>query len=100
MSGCVGYVSLRKVDADVWTKLWTEISVPGKLEAAIEKRVAELQAQEFDASAECGKLQRQLDDMAMRRQELIAWAQEKIITKDDLALRLTSLSFEQAEADR
>jgi len=46
------------------------------------------------------KLTGRLDDLAMKRQELIAWAQEKIITKADLELRLTSLSFEQAEAER
>jgi len=75
-------------------------SLLGKLEAAIHARVAELQAQEFDAYAECDKLQHRLDDLAMKRQELIAWAQDKIITKADLELRLTSPSFQQAEAER
>ena len=69
--------------------------VPGELEKAIQERVAELQAQEFDAGTECEKLQKQLDDLAMKRQEAIALMQEKIITKSDLELRLTLLSFEQ-----
>ena len=98
--GCSKKARLHELDADLWGKLWELISVPGKLEAAIETRVSELQAQEFDAEGDCAKLQKQLDDLAMKRQELIVWAQDKIITKDDLALRLTSLSFEQAEAER
>lgn len=98
--GCARSVRLDRIDAEAWEKLWSKISVPGELEAAIEQRVIELQAQEFDASAECEKLQKQLDDLAMKRQEAIALYQDKTITKADLELRLTSLSFEQTEAER
>ena len=100
LPGCVKHAVVSEADANLWGKVWELISEQGKFEAAIQNRVAELRAQEFDAMAECEKLQKQLDDLPMKRQELIAWAQEKIITKADLELRLTSLTFEQAEAER
>ncbi len=100
LPGCAKGVVVHRLDDEVWGKLWDLISVPGELEAAIEKRVKELQAQEFDATAECEKLQKKLDDLALMRQEAIAWAQAKIITQSDLELRLTSLGFEQTEAER
>jgi hypothetical protein len=99
IEGCAKRVALHKIDAEVWRKLWELISVPGKLEAAIEKRVTQLQAEEFDATAECAKLTVKLDELAMMRQEAIALHQQRIITKDDLALRLTSLSIEQVAAE-
>jgi site-specific DNA recombinase len=99
VEGCAQRVVLHKIDAEVWGKLWDLISVPGNLEAAIEKRVAELREQEVDASAECKELQDKLDELAMMRQEAIALHQKKIITEADLSLRLTSLSFEQVETE-
>jgi len=44
------------------TRCGNLIAPPGKLEEAIQERVTELQAQEFDASAECTKLQGRLDE--------------------------------------
>jgi DNA invertase Pin-like site-specific DNA recombinase len=91
--GCAKSVRIYRIDDDVWGKLWKLISVPGELEAAIEKRVTELQAQEFDATAECEKLQKKLDDLAMMRQEAIALFQSKIISEADLKLRLNVIKL-------
>jgi DNA invertase Pin-like site-specific DNA recombinase len=97
---CAKSVNVKRVDAEVWEKLWVKISKPGELEAAIQERITELQAQEFDAAAECEKLQARLDDLVMKRQQIIAWAQDKVITQSDMELRLASFSFEQAELER
>ncbi len=97
---CAKKLSVRQLDADLWGKLWELISVPGKLEAAIETRVAELQAQEFDASAECEKLRKRLDDLAFERQKVVTWARKGTISDEDLGTQLAALTFEKASIRR
>jgi len=51
--GCAGYVSLAKADEEIGGKVWEAISDPEKLEAKINARVVELQADRADAQGDC-----------------------------------------------
>ena len=64
--GCIARVKC----GNLWAKLWETISVPGRLEEKIQQRVDELQAQEADASAECEKLEKRLDDIPVSRKDV------------------------------
>lgn len=97
--GCCRTVSARIIDPLIWEKFWSLFEEPGKLEAAIEKRVAQLQAQASDAEAECAKLERQFDDLLLRRQQVITWALAKAITEEDMKIRLAGMDLERVELE-
>ncbi len=99
LEGCAKSCRAPGVDADVWRKLWELFSEPGKFEQLIETRIAQLQVQEKDAKTECERLERQLDDLLMKRQQVITWALEKKISQQDMKLRLTGMDLEQAEIE-
>lgn len=100
VEGCAKRVAIGRLDAEIWRKVWEVLTDPALFEARVRAALAEKRAQEVDAEAECEKQQQRLDDLAMMRQEAIAWAQAKIISKADMELRLASLSIEQIEAER
>lgn len=94
--GCAHNVSMGNIDAAIWAKVWDLASTPGKLEAAIQERIAVLQAESADAQADCDKLQAQLDEIALKRQQVIAWALARIISQDDLQMQLAGLDWQAA----
>lgn len=98
--GCAGKVKMGRIDDEVWRKLWELISVPGRLEAAIETRVAELQAQEFDAEGDCAKLQKRLDDLEFERQRVITGWRKGKISDDELDTQKAALWIEESEIRR
>jgi site-specific DNA recombinase len=98
--GCAKTVSVKALDHKIWAKFWSLFDEPGRLEAAIATRVMQLQAQSADADAEASTLEQELDDLMMRRQMIIGWAERKMITEQDMALRLAGLEIEQLEKEK
>ena len=104
-SGCAGHRNVFKTDDEIWRKVWEAISDPEKLEAKINARIVELQADRADAQGDCDQIQAKLDELTMKRQQTIAWALNKVISEDDLRIQLagfdwqaTSLQHELSEA--
>ena len=59
-SDCFGRCSANKIDARIWAKVWKYISDPVEFEATLNKRIDQLQAEEYDAEFECERLERNL----------------------------------------
>jgi hypothetical protein len=93
--GCAGWVRYERIDAELWDRVWALISDPDRFEAALQERIAFLQAQDIDAEAECSRLQEALDNLMMERQRVITWARKKLITEDDMELQLGGLQFQE-----
>lgn len=94
--GCTHNVELFKSDTEIWRKVWKAISNPDELEAKINERIAQLQAERADAQGDCDKIQAKLDEITLKRQQVIAWALAKIISQDDLQMQLTGLDWQAA----
>jgi site-specific DNA recombinase len=94
---CAGCRSIRKLDAEVWAKLWGLISDPAEFERKLQERINTLQNEEVDANAECDKLASQLGELAIQRQWVITQARKEIITDYDMKLQLMTLTDEEHE---
>jgi site-specific DNA recombinase len=92
---CCRQSPIERLDAQIWDKVWSFISVPGQFEEAIEQRISMLQAQEIDAEKECGRLSRELDEITIERQRVITWARKETITEADMETQLLALSFQE-----
>lgn len=66
------------------------------MEAKINERIAQLQAERADAQGDCDKIQAKLDEIALKRQQAIAWALNEIISEDDLKMQLAGLDWQAA----
>lgn len=95
--GCAGSVKMARVDDEIWARVWRVIESPDEFNAAMRDRIAQLQAQEIDAGAECEKLERQLGEITFERQKVITWARKGIITDGDLEIQIATLD-EQKKA--
>ena len=94
--GCAGFLNLFNTDMEIWRKVWEAISEPDKLEAKINERIAQLQAQRADAQGDCDKIQAGLNEITMKRQQAIAWALNGVISEDDLKMQLTGFEWQTA----
>ncbi len=93
---CAGHTPLAKADEEIWRKVWEAISDPEQLEAKINERISQLQAECADAQVDCDKIQTKLDEIAFKRQQAIAWALNKIIGEDDLKMQLAGFDWQAA----
>lgn len=100
VDGCAKSVSLTYTDDEVWRKVWEVITDPVKFEARVRAALAEKQAQEVDAEAECQRLQAKLDELALERQTVYTWARKKQISDDDMGQQLAAIWIEESEAKR
>ncbi len=99
-NGCAQTVSAAKLDQQIWEKVWSLVSEPGKFERAIERRIQELQAKEMDAKAECDRLEKQLESLEQERQRIITLARKGLITEADLDQQLAVWRIEQDGTER
>lgn len=76
--------------------IWEAISDPEKLEAKINARIVELQADRADAQGDCDQIQAKLGEISFKRQQAIAWALAKIISEDDLKMQLAGFEWQAA----
>ncbi len=95
-SDCSRYINLFKADEEIWRKVWKAISDPEQLEAKINVRIAQLQAERADAQGDCEKIQAKLNEITLKRQQAIAWALNGIISQDDLKMQLTGFDWQTA----
>jgi DNA invertase Pin-like site-specific DNA recombinase len=98
--GCARSVAVTRLDADVWTKVWSLFSKPGRFEKAIDKRIAQLEAHQTDAEAECQRLEHQIEDTLGKRHSVINWALEGKINDADMALQLKGLDAAREDLER
>ncbi len=98
--GCVAKVGAKKIDADLWSKVWTLISEPEEFQRRVEARIMELQSQEVDAQADCEKLQQRLDDLVEERQWVITQARKRSITDADMEMQLAALTVQETSLRR
>ena len=76
--------------------MWDAISNPEVLEAKINTEIERLQAERADAQGDCDMIQSPLDEIAMKRQQAIAWALNKVISEDDLKMQLAGFDWQVA----
>jgi hypothetical protein len=74
LPGCACDGRVKKIDAEIWRKVWKLISAPGEFERALEKQIVALKAQETDVEGECKRLKREQEDLFLERRKYIAWA--------------------------
>lgn len=95
-ANCHKYLPTTHADTEIWRKVWDALSQPELLEAKINERIAQLQTEHADAQSDCDHLQGKLDELSLKRQQVIAWALAKIISEDDLQMQLTALDWQAA----
>jgi hypothetical protein len=93
---CHKYTPVTTPDAEIWRKVWEAISDPELLEAKINERIAQLQAEHADAQGDCDHIQSELDELTMKRQQAIAWALNRTINEADLQMQLAALDWQAA----
>lgn len=98
--GCANKMNVEHVDAEVWRKVWSVFESEGEFERLVEARIAELRAQEVDAEAEVDRLGALFDDLLVKRQQIISWAQDGKISEADMVLRLGGMDLEKIELER
>jgi hypothetical protein len=96
---CARSVRINRTDADIWQKVWEVISVPGRLEALVEARIAALQNQEQDAEREIDRLNERLGALAMERQRVITGWRKGKMTEQDYDTQIAVMNFEQADLE-
>lgn len=99
-AGCAGQMRAEKVDALIWEKIYTLLATEGALEKALSDKVAEIQAQNVDVTADIDRLTARLENLSIERQRVISWAREGIINKDDLQTQLFTITISQNETTR
>jgi DNA invertase Pin-like site-specific DNA recombinase len=95
MPGCAKRRGAKRIDAEIWEKVWDLVSEPGRFDRALQDRIAALQAAEVDAEAECRNLNEELDGLSLERQKVVTWARKNIITEEDLETQLLVLTFQE-----
>ncbi|HMN62142.1 MAG TPA: zinc ribbon domain-containing protein, partial [Anaerolinea sp.] len=96
-AGCAGAVKMGRIDAELWDRLWNVIENPAEFQAAVNKRIGELQAQEMNAESECKSLETALNELTYERQKVISWARRKIITERDLEIQMSMLDDQERD---
>src|SRR3990172_5050713 len=96
VDGCAKYVKMDKIDDELWRKVWELISTPGELERRIDERIAELQAEQADATGEVDRLVKELEKLDFERQRVITWARQGLISENDLATQIAALDWQDA----
>jgi DNA invertase Pin-like site-specific DNA recombinase len=91
---CVMTAGVKSVDEQIWRKVWALISVPGKMESAIQKRIEELQAEQANAEIDTTRIAQQLEAVMMERQWVITQARKGRITDDDMEIQLLELDIQ------
>ena len=97
---CRKYQLVANTDAEIWRKVWEAMSEPEVLEAKINERIAQLQAEHTDAQGDFDRTQGNLNELTLKRQQVIAWALNKIISEDDLQKQLAALDWQAAELQK
>jgi len=100
VKGCFKRGSAKNIDDKIWAKVWKLISEPEAFEQALQLRIDQLQNEEINAEEEAEKLQEQLDELAMERQQVITWTRKKMITEEDMETQLLALSFQENTLNR
>lgn len=96
-ANCAKYNTAKPLEDKVWTDVWAMISDDELFLARIDAKIKALQVEEADAETALSSLQARLDDISIKRQRVINWANNGVITEEDMALQLGGLTME-AEA--
>jgi hypothetical protein len=94
---CREHQLVANTDAEIWRKVWEAMSRPEVLEAKINGRIAQLQAEQMAAQEDFDRTQGKLNELTLKRRQAIAWALNKIINEDDLQKQLAALDWQVAE---
>lgn len=97
---CVQRAPIKDMDAQIWNKLWSLIGEPGSLERAIQERIAQVRTEEAVAEKDASRLERELDDLGVKRQRVIAWALNGRISEDDMSQQLLSMDMQTKALQR
>jgi site-specific DNA recombinase len=93
--GCCKNIASNKLDREVWERLWKLISNEGGLTNAINKRVEELQSLKYTADVDKEKIEKQLGELFLERQEIISMRRKKLITEEDLEIQLNIVTKQE-----
>ncbi len=93
--GCARSIRMKKLDTELWQKVWDAISKPGEFEDALRRKIDTLRAEERDADAECERIERELQENGFERDKVITWARQKRIKESDLDKQLAALDIQE-----
>jgi chromosome segregation ATPase len=93
--GCPHRTSVKKLDAELWDKVWAILDDSANLELAIQDRLAELRQLESGTESEIQRLYQELDQLQSERQWLITRARKGLINDEDLEYQLGPLTAQE-----
>ncbi len=98
--GCAGCIKMASVDDETWGKLWKLFGDPAEFEHKLQVRLAQIQSEEVDATAEVEQIEARLEVLPLERQWVITERRQGRITEDDYRMQLSTLTFEQAGLEK
>jgi DNA invertase Pin-like site-specific DNA recombinase len=90
---CVKRKSVKPIDAQIWGQLYADFANPDEWRQKFQRYAANLDFEEAAAEKEIDQLQKELDEMLLKRQHMIALEYDGIITREDLAIQLLGLDI-------
>ena len=94
---CASSTGNKKVDDYTWSFVKKICEHPDILRAALERKIAMMQAEQGDIEAEQAKMQNDLDSLIIERQWVITQARKGAITENDMQHQLAALQFQEWE---
>ncbi len=86
--GCPHRISVKRLDEQLWQKVWLLLSEGKNLEEAVEGRLQALRHEEIGAQSEIDRLNAELDRLMDERQWVITQARKGTLTDSDMEYQL------------
>lgn len=98
--GCAKSIRTSRLDQDLWDKVWSFVSIPGKLEAALEKRIKQLEAEETDAEEACKKIRQRLAKLDEEEARVAVGYRKGILSDKSAKTQKGLIDQERADLER
>jgi glutaredoxin len=93
--GCPHRISVKRLDEQLWQKVWLLLSERKNLEEAVEGRLEELRHQEIGVQSEIDRIHAELDKIIDERQWVVTQARKRTLTEDDMEYQLGILDSQE-----
>lgn len=97
---CPKLQGARKVDGEVWERVWAFMTKKKGFAQAVEARIKQLQAEERAAAADVGKLEAELVRLEEERRRTVTAHRKGVIGDADLEIQLAEVQAEQDDVRR
>jgi site-specific DNA recombinase len=93
--GCPHRISVKRLDSQLWEKVWALLDDSENLELALQDRLEELRQVETGTEQEIQRLYKELDQLQSERQWLITRARKGVISEEDLGYQLAQITAQE-----